>query len=42
MKAEARIVHDGRRLRSVECSVVDGEDRILIRATATYMMVPVR
>jgi uncharacterized protein (TIGR00369 family) len=42
VKAESRVVHDGRRLRSVECSVVDGEDRILARATATYMMVPVR
>lgn len=41
VKAEGRVVHDGRRLRSVECSVVDGEDRILIRATATYMIVPV-
>jgi uncharacterized protein (TIGR00369 family) len=40
LKAEGSIVHLGRRLRSVECAVVDAEDRTLIRATATYMMLP--
>ena len=38
--AEAHVVHGGRRILSVECSVVDGEDRQLARATATYMVVP--
>jgi uncharacterized protein (TIGR00369 family) len=40
LKAEGRLVHGGRRLRSVECAVVDADDRTLVRATATYMMVP--
>ena len=40
LKAEGRLVHGGRRLRSVECAVLDTDDRTLIRATATYMMVP--
>src|SRR6185436_14908057 len=40
LKAEGRIVHGGRRLRSVECTITDADDRTLIRATATYMMVP--
>jgi acyl-coenzyme A thioesterase PaaI-like protein len=40
LKAEGRLVHGGRRLRSVECAVLDADDRTLIRATATYMMVP--
>jgi uncharacterized protein (TIGR00369 family) len=38
--AVARVVHKGRRLLSVECSVADAEQRILARATATYMLVP--
>jgi uncharacterized protein (TIGR00369 family) len=38
--AEARIVHKGRRLLSVESSVTDAEERVLARATATYMLVP--
>ncbi len=38
--AEAHVVHRGRRILSVECSVVDGEDRQLARATASYMVVP--
>jgi uncharacterized protein (TIGR00369 family) len=38
--AEAHLVHGGRRILSVECSVVDGEERQLARATATYMVVP--
>ena len=40
LKAEGHLVHNGRRLRSVECAVLDADDRMLIRATATYMMVP--
>jgi uncharacterized protein (TIGR00369 family) len=39
--AEARLVHKGRRLLSTDCSIVDGEDRVLARATATYMIVTV-
>ena len=38
--AEAKVVHKGKRLLSVECSVVDAEERALARATATYMLVP--
>jgi uncharacterized protein (TIGR00369 family) len=38
--AEAKMVHGGRRLLSTECSVVDAEDRVLIRTTATFMLVP--
>jgi uncharacterized protein (TIGR00369 family) len=40
LKAEARVVHRGSQLLSAECSVVDAEDRVLIRSTATYMIVP--
>jgi uncharacterized protein (TIGR00369 family) len=39
--AEAAMVHRGRRLLSSECSVKDGHDRVLVRSTATYMIVPV-
>ena len=39
LTAEARIVHRGRRLLSTECTVVDGDQRVLARATATYMIV---
>jgi uncharacterized protein (TIGR00369 family) len=38
--AEAKLVHGGRRLLSTDCSVVDANDRILIRTTATFMLVP--
>jgi uncharacterized protein (TIGR00369 family) len=41
LKADAKIVHRGRRLMSAECSVLDANDRILIRSTATYMLVPI-
>jgi len=37
--ATARLVHRGRRILSTECSIVDGEGRDLVRATATYMIV---
>jgi 1,4-dihydroxy-2-naphthoyl-CoA hydrolase len=36
LRAEARMVHSGRTLLSSECSVLDAESRVLIRATATY------
>ncbi len=38
--AESDLVFRGRRLLSSECSIVDGENRELARATATYMIVP--
>ncbi len=38
--AEAKLVHSGRRLLSTDCSVVDADDRVLIRTTATFMLVP--
>jgi uncharacterized protein (TIGR00369 family) len=37
--AEAAMVHRGRRLMSSECSVVDAANRVLIRSTATYMVI---
>jgi uncharacterized protein (TIGR00369 family) len=37
--AEAKMVHKGRRLLSAECVVVDAAERILIRSTATFMLV---
>ena len=40
LKAEAEVVHRGRRLLSTDCVVVDAEDRVLARSTATYMIVP--
>ena len=40
LTAEARVVHRGRRLLSTECAIVDAEQRVLARTTATYMIVP--
>ncbi|MCV7198631.1 PaaI family thioesterase [Mycobacterium angelicum] len=37
--AEAKMVHKGRRLLSAECVVVDAAQRILIRSTATFMLI---
>ncbi len=37
--AEAKLVHGGRRLLSAECSIVDAADRVLVRTTATYMLI---
>ena len=37
--AEAKLVHGGKRLLSTDCSVVDAEDRVLVRTTATFMLV---
>jgi len=42
LKVEARLVHKGRRLLSSECVVVDSQDRVLARSTATYMLVPMQ
>jgi uncharacterized protein (TIGR00369 family) len=38
--ADARLVHGGRRMLSTDCSVADAEGRVLIRTTATFMLVP--
>jgi len=38
LSAEATIVYRGTRLLSTECSVTDGDQRVLARATATYMI----
>ncbi len=37
--AEATMVHRGRRLMSAECSIVDAAERVLVRSTATYMVI---
>jgi len=34
------LLRPGRRLLSAECSIVDAENRVLIRSTATYMIIP--
>jgi uncharacterized protein (TIGR00369 family) len=36
LRAEAEMVHNGRTLLSAECVVLDAENRVLIRSTATY------
>jgi uncharacterized protein (TIGR00369 family) len=40
LTAEAKSVYSGRRMLSTECSVTDAQDRVLIRTTATFMLVP--
>ena len=40
LTAEATLVHGGSRLLSTDCSVTDSQDRVLIRTTATFMLVP--
>ena len=40
LTGHAVVVHQGRRILSVECVIRDVEDRDLARATATYMLVP--
>jgi uncharacterized protein (TIGR00369 family) len=40
LTAEAKVVDRGSRLLGTECSIVDAEQRVLARATATYMLVP--
>ena len=42
LKAEATVVHRGRRLLSTECVIADAEDHILARSTATYTVIPLR
>jgi uncharacterized protein (TIGR00369 family) len=40
LTAEARVVHGGRRLACVECVIKDAEDRVIVRGSATYMLIP--
>ena len=40
LRAEATLVHRGKRLLSCECAVTDSGNRVLSRSTATYMLVP--
>lgn len=40
LTAEARMVNQGRRLLSSECTIFDVQRRVLARSTATYMLVP--
>jgi uncharacterized protein (TIGR00369 family) len=40
LTAEATVVHRGRRLLGTECVVTDAQARVLVRTTATYMIVP--
>jgi uncharacterized protein (TIGR00369 family) len=39
LRAEATLVHRGKRLLSCECAVTDADHRVLSRSTATYMLV---
>lgn len=40
LTATATLVHRGRQILSTECVIVDADERVLARATATYMVVP--
>ena len=42
LKADATVVHIGRRFLSSECVIADAENRVLARSTATYAVVPIR
>ena len=42
LTANVAVVHQGRRLLSCECVIEDAESRVLARATATYMIVPLQ
>jgi len=39
LTAEAKAVHKGKRLLSAECTVVDAAERVLLRSTATFMVI---
>ena len=41
LTATATLVHGGRAILTTECVVVDGEDRVLVRTSASFMVVPV-
>lgn len=38
LTAKADVVHQGRKILSAECVISDAEQRVLARATATYMV----
>jgi uncharacterized protein (TIGR00369 family) len=40
LTAHAELVHQGRKILSAECVIRDAEERVLARATATYMVAP--
>ena len=40
LTARAELVHQGRKILSAECVIRDAEERVLARATATYMVAP--
>jgi uncharacterized protein (TIGR00369 family) len=40
LRCETTVAHRGRRILTSECSITDGQERLLARATATYMIVP--
>jgi uncharacterized protein (TIGR00369 family) len=40
LTAKATVVHRGRQLLGTECRVADAQNRVLARATATYVVVP--
>ena len=40
LTARAELVHQGRKILSAECVIRDAEERVLARATATYMLAP--
>ena len=40
LTANAVLVHSGRKILSAECVISDAEQRVLARATATYMVAP--
>ena len=42
LTSDGHLVHRGRRILSAECSIMDADQRVLARATATYMIVPRR
>ena len=39
LTANAELVHNGRRILTSECSIVDGQNRELARVTATFMLI---
>jgi uncharacterized protein (TIGR00369 family) len=39
LRCETTVAHRGRRILSSECSITDGQERLLARASATYMIV---
>jgi uncharacterized protein (TIGR00369 family) len=42
LRAEARVVHQSKRLLSNECVITDAQERVLARTTASYVIQPLR